>query len=135
VDRLSADRRKSRHLQVPATTETYLPGVPVPGLFVWAVRAVHSRMVPRSPCSVAAISPRLGPGASVMCSMRARTLGRLVAFLRAPERFREAFHPAAVDAGDVRENVRDINRRAGETFGQLVLLCFQIAKVGMRGRL
>jgi hypothetical protein len=32
-----------------------------------ALRAVHSRMVPRSPCSVAANLPRLRPGVRLRC--------------------------------------------------------------------
>jgi len=41
-------------------------------LFFTLVRAVHSRIVPRSPYSVAAISPRLAPGVRVMRSIKSR---------------------------------------------------------------
>jgi hypothetical protein len=54
------------------------------------------------------------------------SLCRFVAFLWAPERFGEAFHLAAVDAGDVQVKVWDVHRRAGETGGQLVLPGFQV---------
>jgi hypothetical protein len=57
----------------------------------------------------------------------------LVALLRTPERLGEAFHLAAVDAGDVRVKVWDVHRRAGETGGQFVLPGFQVAKVGHEG--
>ncbi|MEZ5786464.1 MAG: hypothetical protein R3D62_08330 [Xanthobacteraceae bacterium] len=39
-------------------------------------------------------------------------LGRLVAFLWAPERLGEPFHLPTIEAGDVRMNIRDIHRRA-----------------------
>ena len=45
----------------------------------------------------------------------------------------EAFHLAEVDAADVRMNVRDIDRCAGEAFGQFVLLRLQLAKAAHEG--
>jgi hypothetical protein len=83
---------------------------------------------------VAAISPRLAPGVRVMRSIKPWIASAaFVALLRTPERLGEAFHLAAVDAGDVRVKVWDVHRRAGETGGQFVLLGFQVAKVGHEG--
>src|SRR5690606_11128772 len=48
-------------------------------------------------------------------------LGGLVALFRAPERFREPFHLAAIDAGDVRIKVPEVGRRLAEALRRLVL--------------
>jgi hypothetical protein len=121
-------------MRAPATTETDTPEPAVSVLFF--ERDVHSRMVPSSPCSVAAISPRLAPGVSVMRSITprmasaasSRSCGCWVL-----ERFGEAFHLAPIDAGDIRVNVRDVDRCVGEALGHFVVLRFQVAKAGHEG--
>jgi hypothetical protein len=59
------------HPDSTETTETDTPDAQAPGGFcVWVA---HTRMVPRSPCKIAAISPRFAPGVSVMRSIKPRT--------------------------------------------------------------
>lgn len=61
------------------------------------------------------------------------SIGCLVALLRVPNRFGEAFHLAALDTGDVGVNIRDIDRCAGETGFQFIFSRFKLAQARHQG--
>jgi hypothetical protein len=61
---------------------------------------------------------------------RANGVRGLIPFPRVLKRFGEALHLAAVEAADVRVNVRDRDGVARQAFRQFVLLRLQLAKAG-----
>ena len=111
-------------VRVHATTETDIPEAGVSVFSFSAPFPVHSRIVPRSPRNVISRSPRFAPG--VNNALRPRIAA--AAALRIPQGFRETRHLAAVDASDVRVDIRDLGGNRCKALVEFFLSSFHLAQ-------